>query len=754
MAEAEFLLASNWVLLPEGVQEFYDELQQHPDGAKAKAGYDVVASSIKLKCLISDEAAVMAACQAALDKLVRRELANGWESGKKIAKSWVRAKASEQYKEASLLVFSPPEILRASSRAAWILPGELADKNIFLAHLVPDEAMTNLQQRTGCTLRADTDGRVMYIGADSSESIARAQEKLNAVVEHLARFPQSDTRCETFIYAEDQQDGKATFSYLEHGPRAHLKTFFLDRAEYNVEPGRNEYTLLFQEGVAVSLWDGDRKKPIPRPGDNVRAASEGQAESFSAFPAGWAYKAKDRRSDDPALPSGQGQMVAAWVAHLPQPGQMLPHGEGSQSGGSTQLQTGSYDPSQPRQLMPVNPLPAAAPAIMHATMNQQGRRKGRFNNNHKAPQPIAPAPKPVKTEAPIVSPMLVHAISQKLASMVTGLEMFTGHLAIHVNFGRLYLKEINKNLVWHEDSKQRGQVKPLQELKNTLDSGYTSPKDVDFTKILTAKGADANYISLMTDGSGKRIWSGYQRRTVYEIVCSAVTKTGDNFIFVIEVNGNDFSYRIRDYDDEACSLFVHCPKRSWDFKITLSKTPRLGQDFEAFAKDLVNNMRVVPQTSGVPNLELVLKKAYQVVICITRTVNIASYQRNEAPSDPSLLHIREVHDMSTDATESNDEVSITLSPYPAATELGQLPKWYEVSMQSKIINIALNKNRDLAFGDKVGWSADQLLKGKGFDLLVRSAAQMVRKIDGVGFGGDNHQDTGIHPGPDVKGSVW
>lgn len=28
-AEVEFLLGSNWILLPQGVQEFYNELQEH-----------------------------------------------------------------------------------------------------------------------------------------------------------------------------------------------------------------------------------------------------------------------------------------------------------------------------------------------------------------------------------------------------------------------------------------------------------------------------------------------------------------------------------------------------------------------------------------------------------------------------------------------------------------------------------------------------------------------------------------------------
>ncbi|KAI1776643.1 hypothetical protein F4818DRAFT_355374 [Hypoxylon cercidicola] len=807
MAEVEFLLAFNWVLLPVGLQEFYAGLQEQ--STRAKVAYDVATASIKLKCLSSDEAAVMAVCQAVLDKIVRQELASGWESGKKIAKALDQAKANEKYKEASALVFAPQEILRSSFRAIWAMPRELVDRGILLGHLVPDKAATNLEQLTGCTLRGSTDGHLMYIGADSSEVSARAQDKLNALAEHMARTPQGDTRCETFIYAEDQQDAKATLSYMEHGPRSHLTTFFLDRTKYDLEAESSTYGEIFKKGVVVSLWDDDHNKLISRPKDiNPVTLSKNQNQVFRAFPLDWTYKPKERTNDpdpDPkvALPfhSGQNPMVTSWVAHLPQPDQMLPHSDtsvrearvaGYKEPDKLQPQLGLYDPRKPRRILDQAPAqPDVPPNPWHAapsfgkTEEASAPSRGTHNGSKGKPEsnavdelttklkmlvdetrshplPVVSAEKPPmkrntmsqqkpsrkRKTAPMTHPMFVHAISQKLVSMLSGLEMFTGDLSLKVNLGRLCLTEINDRVVWYEGSKLQRHAKPIQGLKNTLDECHVDPRDVMFTNILTAKGADANYISLMADGSGKRIWSGYKRRTVYEIACCATTNEG-YFRFVIEVDGNDFSYQPRYLSGQACSLFVHCPKRSWDFEITLSKSPRLGKDYEAFAQDLVDHMRVVPQSSGVPNLEFILNKAYKVEMLLARTVNIASYERNQE-NDPSLLEIREVHDMTPlPVDETGDRVNVTVTQYPGFEQLGQLPMWYEVSMQSKIVNKAFEQNRELELGDKVDWSPDQLMNATAFDRLIRSAAEMVRNIDGVGLWGDNRQDA-MHPGPEVN----
>ncbi|KAI4861573.1 hypothetical protein F4820DRAFT_464547 [Hypoxylon rubiginosum] len=45
----------------------------------------------------------------------------------------------------------------------------------------------------------------------------------------------------------------------------------------------------------------------------------------------------------------------------------------------------------------------------------------------------------------------------------------------------------------------------IQEVKNTLGVDHVDPRDVIFTKVLTARGADANYISQMTGGGAQPV---------------------------------------------------------------------------------------------------------------------------------------------------------------------------------------------------------------------------------------------------------
>lgn len=463
------------------------------------------------------------------------------------------------------------------------------------------------------------------------------------------------------------------FSYLEQGPRGYLKTFFLDRAKYDLEAETTMYGSLFENGVVISLCINGQSKPIFGPENIVPAVpSKDRDEPFQAFPSDWTYNSKERISDktpsaatQDLFHAGQDPVVTSWVTHLPKPEQMLPEGTQPQPEARPM-----YDPRQPLRVIPasvpnqvvsqpsvlpavesslekteettelskdiqkhpeskpgsptpddmkevvstlemilqeVRSLPyvileelksiqprialAEKPPARYTTMNQQAKKRGARGWLALQAQQTNQQPKP----APLIEPSLMYGISQKLVSMLGGLEMFTGDLSLKVKFGRICFTNIDDTRVYYEGSKSLDQAEAMhtQRLKNLLDKHHIDPNDCIFSNILTEKGGDANYISLMTYGSGERLWSGYKRRTVYEIVCCATTMEDKYFRFVIEVDGNDFSYRIRYLSNEACTLFVHCPKRTWDFQVTLSKSPRLGEEYKAFAKDLVDHLRVV-----------------------------------------------------------------------------------------------------------------------------------------------------------------
>ncbi|KAI0007063.1 hypothetical protein F4779DRAFT_619945 [Xylariaceae sp. FL0662B] len=365
----------------------------------------------------------------------------------------------------------------------------------------------------------------------------------------------------------------------------------------------------------------------------------------------------------------------------------------------------------------------------------------------------------VHSDAPTDSdPQLVQAMGKRLTQIMNPLKLFAGEVVLKAEFGRFCLTKINQAHVQLQGKDDQARMMPIQTMKEALDRRHTSPGDVMFTNILTANGADMNYLSFIEDEDGKRMWSPGTRRTIYEIRCRARTKEGESYTFFIEIDGDGFTYRVRPATPEACILFVHCPKRSWDFQVKLSMFQNLGESFGAFAKDLVDSMCVMPQKSGIPVLQFVNNKAYQVDVLLARTINIASYTRgakgytssettlsNCGKPVSAILEVSEVHDMCpTDLTSTEDKLIITFGRYPGNPKLGQLPVWYEASIQSHMVKTALLQNRDLEFGDEVGWSAEELQKAGAFDAIVQTATDVIKKMDGVGYWGDNNQDALVH----------
>lgn len=69
-----------------------------------------------------------------------------------------------------------------------------------------------------------------------------------------------------------------------------------------------------------------------------------------------------------------------------------------------------------------------------------------------------------------------------------------------------------------------------------------------------------------------------------------------------------------------------------------------------------------------------------------------------------------------------------------------IPKWYEVYFESDRLCQALTQNQELELGDEVNWNTEELLKSGVLDNLVRKGADVVKKIDGVGYWNDNHEN--------------
>ncbi|XDG09229.1 hypothetical protein ABKA04_008844 [Annulohypoxylon sp. FPYF3050] len=985
---SQFAITSNWVLRSEGLRELFDGLKKEMEGVQIT--YNSNLSTINVRCLASEQDSVMAKCQTLMNGIVRREL-NGDSATPKqaIAPMQWREISSESEKKKSIMAVAPSDIRGSVFQTVWIVPDTLVHKGVVMSRLLTTRMFAKLQQLTGCAMAISGDGRYMYIGAESEGQLLMAERKLTTLAKYAAIPSEADSRCESFIYAESEQDSLAKFTHLVHGSKATLKTFYIDRMFCPQVDSISSYGRLFERGAVVSLVDDDHTPIAKGISATPVTREEERSKPYGAFPLDWKYRAKEAYPDTvPSVPYDPNSLVTSWINKLPTPGQMLPHGDDTDSlypdsgisangpkrgkgdGGERSIAQQQIDeqrrkllphsigqvvPTLPKSIKPPQPQEGAheqrnevprhisqalpipsesSQEVVQETntssgnqvttsgggrddIGQNGRVNGRQNSfqveqrgrgsrgnrgrgnrgrgdrgrgdrgrgnrgrgycgyrgSHsnrgnrgtrggydaqgparRQQRPIeepslsssgavghisdltpsrfteilqqdpqgqvdnstsfsdpnssgyspphgsqtrattqtsqdacgvcesrpkdvdsdesnhGPTLKQLKTRINTLklvdatksqseetqpihrgqngdvqardsegkvahstmkqqgsarptrgnafvsgdsAPELIAAMSQKIARMMSSLEVYSGNILLKAQIGRFCITKFSPVYVQNQDK-----GKPLQNIKEALDKHHTDHRDLLCTNILTAEGTDANYMGLRTDRRGKRVWRSDNRRTVYQVFCAAAIMTDKEVDFVVEIDGSSFTYQIR------------------------------HEDFQGFAKDLVRGMWVEPQASGVPIVGFTINNAYGAEILTFRVCNIASYDK---PNTSDIMEIREVHDMLPNDFVDEDGTgkgTVHFSQRPEFKERGELATWYEVSLQSKKVNEALQQNRDLELGEVVDWSPKELQEAGAFDELVRSAIEVVKNIDGVGYWGDNDQDTMIHGMPQV-----
>lgn len=71
---------------------------------------------------------------------------------------------------------------------------------------------------------------------------------------------------------------------------------------------------------------------------------------------------------------------------------------------------------------------------------------------------------------------------------------------------------------------------------------------------------------------------------------------------------------------------------------------------------------------------------------------------------------------------------------------GRFPAWFEAHITSDRANNALEENSSLGFAEEAAWTPEDLQDSGAIDDLLQSAANTVKRMDGVGFWVNNLQD--------------
>ncbi|KAI1268935.1 hypothetical protein F5Y18DRAFT_439515 [Xylariaceae sp. FL1019] len=358
------------------------------------------------------------------------------------------------------------------------------------------------------------------------------------------------------------------------------------------------------------------------------------------------------------------------------------------------------------------------------------------SNHSVAPRTVIERP-----HYPNLDPRMVQQLNNFLTPVLVPFQLSQGQFEFRAELGRLLFQSVSEKKVqiWGDDEAERHYE--IGHIVNDCSTKYRPA----FTRVLSSLGADANFISRVLDAAGNIVWSPLpnSRQTFYQFQCIAESERGrgDSASFWIDVSANDLTFKFRDDNAERRIYGVHCTKRVWDFRLVLTAQQDLTRTCGGFAKSLIDSLQITPSNSTeagrLPQLKFTIPESFCAGVTAVRVCNVVSFTR-KVEEESLKLDISEVWDLHTTRTprrvqDDSVYVSHERGLRKGDTAVGDIPKWYEASIQAKTFCNAFEENRQLEFGERANWTAEELRKTKALDRLVRAAVDMVHEMDGVGF---------------------
>ncbi|KAF4419506.1 hypothetical protein FACUT_11412 [Fusarium acutatum] len=313
----------------------------------------------------------------------------------------------------------------------------------------------------------------------------------------------------------------------------------------------------------------------------------------------------------------------------------------------------------------------------------------------------------------------------KLLKLVEVLQIVPGKVSIQAQFGRLCRKDIFPGLVYD------GQA-PSWAVDKTVEALNTRSPHMGFYPILTTSGAEANSIPQMFGGRSPWILTG--KRVYYEFHCFA----GKTTEVIVEVDADTFEHQYFPPTTEISKAFVHCTRRAWDVKFSVSRMYMEGMadDMEEFSASLVRSMSIEMNEMGELVISTEPKSTSNLSVDRVRICHEARYRNGgKGPSCLKVTMIRRVEKLPGIPKGTYRGQSVPVTP-PGN---GRPSQWFETSISSIRAEDIFQENIDLEFGDKTHWTPEILHHQGVFKAISEPALQMVRKMDHVGDSNLNGQ---------------
>lgn len=176
----------------------------------------------------------------------------------------------------------------------------------------------------------------------------------------------------------------------------------------------------------------------------------------------------------------------------------------------------------------------------------------------------------------------------QLTTLSRALCVIPGRLQLEAKFGRLCVKN------QHESNINIGKGPRFsadQVLDSLYDKGFNE-KNVCFCTTLTAHGMDADSIP-QTRLLGGAAWHLLGTQVFYDFRC----KSARYGTVTVEVDAETFSYRCINEMQELSCVYIHCLKRAWDVKVSLSCCEDTGLSDGCETSKFVDSLRISPHGS-------------------------------------------------------------------------------------------------------------------------------------------------------------
>ncbi|EXM11562.1 hypothetical protein NOF04DRAFT_1915 [Fusarium oxysporum II5] len=320
---------------------------------------------------------------------------------------------------------------------------------------------------------------------------------------------------------------------------------------------------------------------------------------------------------------------------------------------------------------------------------------------------------------------IVSQAENKLSKLVEVLQIVPGKVSIQAQFGRLCRKDTFPALVYD------GQA-PSWAVNKTVEALNTENPHMGFYPILTTSGAEANTIPQMF--GGRSPWLLTEKRVYYEFHCVA-EKTLEA---VVEVDADTFQHQYFPPATEVSKAFVHCTRRAWDVKFSVSRMYMEGMadDMEEFAASLVRSMSIETNEMGELVISTEPKSTSNLGVDKVRICHEARYRNGgKGPSCLKVTMIRRVEKLPGIPKGTYRGQSVPVTP-PGNGRPGQ---WFETSISSTRAEEIFQENMGLEFGDKTHWTPETLQHQGVFRAISEPALQMVSQMDHVGDSNSNGQ---------------